>query len=61
MKEIPVHIVVLQFARDPDVAEDDPINWNWDMILGGDGVHNPHYVTGGVLGQVEIPTSEDVG
>lgn len=53
MKDIPVHIVVLQFARDPDDT-DDPINWDWERILGAhDGIYDTHFVTGGVLGSVE--------
>jgi hypothetical protein len=45
----PVHVVVLQFARDPDT--DDPINWDWTTLI--DSGTPVAYVTGGVLGHVD--------
>lgn len=47
----PVHIVVLQFIRDPDET-DDPINWNWQRML-DDVAQGVEFVTGGVLGHAD--------
>lgn len=61
MKRIPVHVVILQLAVDPDQS-DPPDHWDWNTILHDlDGVHlpTPTFITGGVDGHTEVPTSED--
>lgn len=50
----PVHIVVLQFPRDPDT--DDPINWDWERLLDQPGAE---FVTGGVMGHIRESDLED--